>query len=48
MHLQEEACESWNKAAELGDEYAKKALKSVCEKGKAKKHKPKSIKKINL
>jgi len=48
MHLQDEACEKWSEAANLGDEYAKKALKSVCEKGKPKKHKAKSLKKIRL
>ncbi len=48
MHLQEDACAKWEKAAEMGDEFAQKALKSVCEKGKAKKHKPKSLKKIKL
>jgi len=48
MHLQDEACEKWKEAADLGDEYAEKAYKSVCQKGKAERHKPKNLKKITL
>jgi tetratricopeptide (TPR) repeat protein len=48
MHLQDDACMKWKEAAEMGDEFAKKALKTVCEKGKSKKHKPKNLKKIKL
>ncbi len=48
LHNTEEACANWKDAALLGDEYAAKNVKLVCEKGKASKHKPRKITRMAL
>ena len=48
MHNQDLACEKWEKAASLGDDFAAKALKTICEKGKVERHKTRKMDRITL
>lgn len=48
MHNLEKACEDWSASAFLGDEFAEKNIKLICEKGKTSKHKQRKITRVAL
>ena len=48
MHNKAKACEDWQKASFLGDTFADKNVKLICEKGKDSKHKPRKITRMAL
>lgn len=48
LHNMDQACEDWSKSSALGDEFSKRNIKLICEKGKILKHKVRKVTKITL
>ena len=48
MHNIDKACEDWKQSASLGDEFAKKNITLICEKGKTSRHRQRKITRIAL